>query len=77
MLLDDAHESVVVGTERTIPLQLRRQGLRQAQPLAQYAQEHDVEGWLEERFVPQMALVSNEITLNYIGEKVLELLRSY
>jgi hypothetical protein len=48
MLLDDAHESVVVGTKRTIPLQLRRQGLRQAQPLAQYAQEYDVDGWLEE-----------------------------
>jgi hypothetical protein len=48
MLLDDEHESVIVGTERTIPLQLRRQGLRQPQPLAQYAQGYDVDEWLEE-----------------------------
>lgn len=42
-----------------------------------YAVEYDVERWLRESLVPRIAPVSREMILNYIGEKVLELPRSY
>jgi len=42
-----------------------------------YAQEYDVERWFRECLVPRIAPVSREMILNYIGEKVLELPRSY
>ncbi len=42
-----------------------------------YAQEYDVERYLRECFVPRIAPVSREMVLNYIGEKVLGLPRSY
>jgi acyl-CoA dehydrogenase len=42
-----------------------------------YAQEYDVERWFRECLVPRIAPVSRELILNYIGEKVLELPRSY
>jgi acyl-CoA dehydrogenase len=42
-----------------------------------YAQEYDVERWFRECFVPMIAPVSREMILNYIGERVLELPRSY
>ncbi|EUC41357.1 hypothetical protein COCMIDRAFT_8925 [Bipolaris oryzae ATCC 44560] len=42
-----------------------------------YAQEYDVERYLRECFVPRIAPVSREMVLNYIGEKVLGLQRSY
>jgi acyl-CoA dehydrogenase len=42
-----------------------------------YAQEYDVERWFRESLVPRIAPVSREMILNYIGEKVLELPRSY
>lgn len=42
-----------------------------------YAQEYDVERWLRECFVPRIAPVSREMILNYIGEKSLNLPRSY
>ena len=42
-----------------------------------YAQEYDVERYLRECFVPRIAPVSREMILNYIGEKVLQLPRSY
>ena len=42
-----------------------------------YAQEYDVERYLRECFVPRIAPVSREMILNYIGEKVLSLPRSY
>ncbi|EOA92100.1 uncharacterized protein SETTUDRAFT_153087 [Exserohilum turcica Et28A] len=42
-----------------------------------YAQEYDVERYLRECFVPRIAPVSREMILNYIGEKVLGLPRSY
>jgi len=42
-----------------------------------YAQEYDVERFLRECFVPRIAPVSREMVLNYIGEKVLGLPRSY
>jgi acyl-CoA dehydrogenase len=42
-----------------------------------YAMEYDVERWFRECLVPRIAPVSREMILNYIGEKVLELPRSY
>lgn len=42
-----------------------------------YAQEYDVERYLRECFVPRIAPVSREMILNYIGERVLQLPRSY
>jgi acyl-CoA dehydrogenase len=42
-----------------------------------YAHEYDVERYLRECFVPRIAPVSREMILNYIGEKVLRLPRSY
>jgi acyl-CoA dehydrogenase len=42
-----------------------------------YAAEYDVERWFRECMVPRIAPVSREMILNYIGEKVLELPRSY
>ncbi|GKU23015.1 unnamed protein product [Fusarium langsethiae] len=42
-----------------------------------YAMEYDVERWFRESLVPRIAPVSREMILNYIGEKVLELPRSY
>ncbi|KAK3897937.1 acyl dehydrogenase [Staphylotrichum tortipilum] len=42
-----------------------------------YAVEYDVERYFRECLVPRIAPVSREMILNYIGEKVLELPRSY
>ncbi|KAI5458626.1 acyl-CoA dehydrogenase/oxidase [Mariannaea sp. PMI_226] len=42
-----------------------------------YAMEYDVERWFRECLVPRIAPVSKEMILNYIGEKVLGLPRSY
>jgi len=42
-----------------------------------YAQEYHVERYLRECFVPRIAPVSREMIMNYIGEKVLGLPRSY
>lgn len=42
-----------------------------------YAMEYDVERYLRECFVPRIAPVSREMILNFVGEKVLELPRSY
>ncbi|KAF7359535.1 Acyl-CoA dehydrogenase fadE12 [Mycena sanguinolenta] len=42
-----------------------------------YAVEYDVERWLRECLVPRIAPVSREMILNFVGEKVLELPRSY
>ncbi|KAI1324293.1 acyl-CoA dehydrogenase/oxidase [Xylariaceae sp. FL0255] len=42
-----------------------------------YAVEYDVERWLRECLVPRIAPVSREMIMNYIGEKVLKLPRSY
>ncbi|KAJ4412902.1 hypothetical protein N0V82_008662 [Gnomoniopsis sp. IMI 355080] len=42
-----------------------------------YASEYDVERWFRECLVPRIAPVSREMILNYIGEKVLQLPRSY
>ncbi|PNY25609.1 Acyl-CoA dehydrogenase fadE12 [Tolypocladium capitatum] len=42
-----------------------------------YAAEYDVERWFRESLVPRIAPVSREMILNYIGEKVLGLPRSY
>ncbi|EON69412.1 acyl-CoA dehydrogenase [Coniosporium apollinis CBS 100218] len=42
-----------------------------------YAQEYHVERYLRECFVPRIAPVSREMILNYVGEKVLKLPRSY
>ncbi|KAI0480559.1 putative acyl-CoA dehydrogenase [Xylariaceae sp. FL0804] len=42
-----------------------------------YAMEYDVERWLRECLVPRIAPVSREMIMNYIGEKVLQLPRSY
>jgi acyl-CoA dehydrogenase len=42
-----------------------------------YAAEYDVERWFRECLVPRIAPVSREMILNYIGEKVLRLPRSY
>ncbi|ORY63585.1 acyl-CoA dehydrogenase [Pseudomassariella vexata] len=42
-----------------------------------YAVEYDVERWLRESLVPRIAPVSREMIMNYVGEKVLGLPRSY
>ncbi|KAI1369143.1 putative acyl-CoA dehydrogenase [Xylaria arbuscula] len=42
-----------------------------------YAVEYDVERWLRDCFVPRIAPVSREMILNFIGERVLKLPRSY
>ena len=42
-----------------------------------YADEYDVERWFRESLVPRIAPVSREMILNYVGEKVLGLPRSY
>ncbi len=42
-----------------------------------YAQEYHVERYLRECFVPRLAPVSQEMIMNYVGEKVLGLPRSY
>ncbi|XDG05424.1 hypothetical protein ABKA04_005039 [Annulohypoxylon sp. FPYF3050] len=42
-----------------------------------YATEHDVERLLRESLIPRIAPISQEMVLNYIGEKVLELPKSY
>ncbi|KAF2972494.1 hypothetical protein GQX73_g1192 [Xylaria multiplex] len=42
-----------------------------------YAMEYDVERWLRDCLVPRIAPVSREMILNYIGERVLQLPRSY
>ncbi|KAF2130288.1 acyl-CoA dehydrogenase NM domain-like protein [Dothidotthia symphoricarpi CBS 119687] len=42
-----------------------------------YAQEYHVERYLREVFVPRIAPVSREMIMNYIGEKALDLPRSY
>ena len=42
-----------------------------------YAVEYDVERYLRECFVPRIAPISREMILNFVGEKVLDLPRSY
>lgn len=42
-----------------------------------YAREYHVERYLRECFIPRIAPVSREMVLNFIGEKVLRLPRSY
>ena len=42
-----------------------------------YAKEYHVERYLRECFIPRIAPVSREMVLNFIGEKVLGLPRSY
>jgi acyl-CoA dehydrogenase len=42
-----------------------------------YAREYHVERYLRECFIPRIAPVSREMVLNFIGEKVLGLPRSY
>jgi acyl-CoA dehydrogenase len=42
-----------------------------------YAMEYDVERWFRECLVPRIAPVSREMILNYIGERALQLPRSY
>lgn len=42
-----------------------------------YAMEYDVERYLRECFVPRLAPVSREMILNFVGERVLGLPRSY
>ena len=42
-----------------------------------YAVEYDVERWFRECLVPRIAPVSREMILNYVGEKSLQLPRSY
>ena len=42
-----------------------------------YAQEYHVERYLRECFVPRIAPVSREMIMNFVGEKVLGLPRSY
>ncbi|KAF2091782.1 acyl-CoA dehydrogenase NM domain-like protein [Saccharata proteae CBS 121410] len=42
-----------------------------------YAQEYHVERYMRECFVPRIAPVSREMIMNYVGEKVLGLPRSY
>lgn len=42
-----------------------------------YAAEYDVERWFRECLVPRIAPVSREMILNFVGEKVLKLPRSY
>ncbi|OAL43407.1 acyl-CoA dehydrogenase NM domain-like protein [Pyrenochaeta sp. DS3sAY3a] len=42
-----------------------------------YAVEYDVERWFRECLVPRIAPVSREMILNYVGEKVLGMPKSY
>ena len=42
-----------------------------------YAKEYHVERYLRECFIPRIAPVSREMVLNFVGEKVLGLQRSY
>ncbi|RMZ66240.1 acyl- dehydrogenase [Pyrenophora seminiperda CCB06] len=42
-----------------------------------YAREYDVERFLRESLIPRIAPVSREMVLNFVGEKVLGLPRSY
>jgi acyl-CoA dehydrogenase len=42
-----------------------------------YAQEYHVERYLRECLVPRIAPVSREMILNFVGEKVLGLPKSY
>lgn len=42
-----------------------------------YAQEYHVERYMREVFIPRIAPVSREMILNYIGERVLGLPKSY
>ncbi|KAL3954101.1 hypothetical protein ACCO45_012057 [Purpureocillium lilacinum] len=42
-----------------------------------YAKEYHVERYLREVFVPRIAPVSREMILNYIGQRVLGLPKSY
>jgi acyl-CoA dehydrogenase len=42
-----------------------------------YAAEYDVERYLREIIIPRIGPVSREMILNYIGERVLELPKSY
>jgi acyl-CoA dehydrogenase len=42
-----------------------------------YAKEYHVERYMREAFIPRIAPVSRELILNYIGERVLGLPRSY
>ena len=42
-----------------------------------YAKEYHVERYLRGVFIPRIALVSKEMILNYIGERVLGLPKSY
>ncbi|KAH8110402.1 acyl-CoA dehydrogenase NM domain-like protein [Phellopilus nigrolimitatus] len=42
-----------------------------------YAVEYHVERYLRESFVPRLAPVSREMILNYVGQKVLDLPKSY
>ena len=42
-----------------------------------YAEEYDVERWFRESLVPRIAPVSREMILNYVGERVLGLPKSY
>ncbi|KAF7552538.1 hypothetical protein G7Z17_g4271 [Cylindrodendrum hubeiense] len=42
-----------------------------------YAVEYDVERWFRECLVPRIAPISREMILNFIGERVLKLPRSY
>jgi acyl-CoA dehydrogenase len=42
-----------------------------------YAQEYHVERYLRESFVPRIAPISREMIMNYVGERVLGLPRSY
>ncbi|KAM0492211.1 hypothetical protein ACHAP8_010074 [Fusarium lateritium] len=42
-----------------------------------YASEYDVERWFRESLVPRIAPVSREMILNFIGERVLSLPKSY
>ena len=42
-----------------------------------YAKEFHVERYLRESFIARIAPVSREMILNYIGQHVLELPRSY
>ncbi|ODA80165.1 hypothetical protein RJ55_03123 [Drechmeria coniospora] len=42
-----------------------------------YAAAFDVERWFRESLVPRLAPVSREMVLNYVGERVLKLPRSY
>lgn len=42
-----------------------------------YAQEYHVERYLRESWVPRIAPVSREMILNFVGERVLGMPKSY